>query len=88
MFEPNGKRLFTDLTFFNSPLHNGKTVRYDVSVTHSTTKDHDQSNITRRETIKNKKYSETSDLNGVLFKPLVVTSQGVYSNDLSPWVIH
>lgn len=81
MFEPNGKRLFTDLTFFNSPLHNGKTVRYDVSVTHSTTKDHDQSNITRRETIKNKKYSETSDLNGVLFKPLVVTSQGVYSND-------
>jgi hypothetical protein len=80
MFEENGKRLYTDLTFFNSSLHNGKTIRFDISVTHSTTKDKDHSNIDRREKLKNKKYGETSDNNGVIFQPIVITSQGIYSD--------
>jgi hypothetical protein len=80
MFEPNGKKLYTDLTIFNSSLHNGNTIRYDVSVTHSTSKDKDNSNISKREDLKNKKYNDTAKDSGVLFQPLVITAQGVYSD--------
>jgi len=79
MFQEDGSKLITDLTIFNSPLHNGKDVRFDVSVCHSTAKDTKGSNVKKREQLKNNKYADAVKENNTLFYPLVISSQGVFS---------
>lgn len=86
IFQDNGSKLFTDLTIFNSPLHNGKDVRLDVSVCHATAKDVKGANVKQREQLKKKKYSEATEVNNSLFFPMVISSQGVLSETFSTLV--
>jgi len=86
-YKDNGDCLITDFIILNNPIYDGSTVAYDVSITHSSNNKSCSTAIQQRELTKDKQYLTELSTAGADFYPLVISSQGVFSDTTYQYIL-